>query len=172
MFEPGSGLETFGQIFTGMTFLLEISDEEFCDRGVIVDEKEFNGIAWQDFHGWPSVIITIPSISTNLAKCPSSLFFSPKPHAPSIRSINFCGRTRERNNPLAQRPKIPVPQEEALCFRANASSDRIELTGGAKFLVFVGDEFRVLLDKDFPRWPEIKLGRMIPEILAVDPCPD
>src|SRR5438477_12588081 len=110
MFEPGSGLETFGQIFAGMTFLLEISDEEFCDRGIIVDEKEFNGIAWQDFHGWPSVIITIPSISTNLAKCPSSVFFSQKPRAPSIRSINFCVAPENGTTLSRQWLKIPVPK--------------------------------------------------------------
>src|SRR5205807_4092103 len=84
MLEPGGGLKTFREVFAGVTLLFEVSDEKFRDGRVIVDEKEFNGIAWQDFHGWPSVIITIPSISTNLAKCPSSVFFSPK----AVRSID------------------------------------------------------------------------------------
>jgi hypothetical protein len=49
-FEPGGCLETFGEEFAGVALLLQISDQEFGDGWVIIDEEELDGIAGKDFH--------------------------------------------------------------------------------------------------------------------------
>src|SRR5437764_4635432 len=110
MLEPAGGLETFCEVFTGVTFLFEVGDEKFRDGRVIVDEEEFASVARQDFHWWAFVIISILIISTKLAKCPSSVFFSQKLRAPSIRSVNFCVAPENGTTLSRQWLKIPVPK--------------------------------------------------------------
>jgi hypothetical protein len=65
--EPLGGFESLGEELAGMAFLFEISDQELGDGGIIIDEKELDGIAGKDFHIGTSFIITITSISTILA---------------------------------------------------------------------------------------------------------
>src|ERR1051326_7019053 len=48
--EPSRGLETFGEVFAGVAFLLEIRDKKFRDRRVIIDKEKFGGIPGQHFH--------------------------------------------------------------------------------------------------------------------------
>jgi hypothetical protein len=50
-----------------VALLLQISDQEFGDGWVIINEEELDGIAGKDFHWLALSIITIITISTNLA---------------------------------------------------------------------------------------------------------
>ncbi len=47
MLEPGGSLETFGKVFAGVAFLLEIGREEFSDCRVIIDEEELSCVPVQ-----------------------------------------------------------------------------------------------------------------------------
>src|SRR5438445_9661749 len=49
-FEPGSGLETISQGIAGMTFLLEIGDEKFCNRRVIINDEELGAVSSNTVH--------------------------------------------------------------------------------------------------------------------------
>src|SRR5436190_7561262 len=55
---------------------------------------------------------------------------------------------------------------------SHACSHRVELPGGAKFLVLVCDEVGVFLDEGFSRWTEIELFGMIAEKFAMHAGPD
>jgi hypothetical protein len=57
VFEPGCCLETLGEIFAGVTFLLQVGNEEFGDCRVIIDEEELDSIAGKDFHRWLSLAL-------------------------------------------------------------------------------------------------------------------
>jgi hypothetical protein len=50
VFEPGGGLESFGEEFAGVAFLLQVGNQEFGDGWVIINEEEFNSIAGKEFH--------------------------------------------------------------------------------------------------------------------------
>src|ERR1700682_6498476 len=74
MLEPRCCLEALREVFACVAFLLEIGHEKFRDCWVVIDEQEFGGIPVQYFHWRKSSIMTITSISTNLAKLPAALF--------------------------------------------------------------------------------------------------
>src|SRR5947208_17118429 len=50
MCEPVSRLKSVGKGLAGVSLLLEIGDEEFSDRGVIIDDEELYGLAGEELH--------------------------------------------------------------------------------------------------------------------------
>jgi hypothetical protein len=44
-FEPGRGLEAFGQEFAGVSFLFEVGDEKLGDGWIVIDQEKLNGVA-------------------------------------------------------------------------------------------------------------------------------
>jgi hypothetical protein len=102
-FEPGGRFESLGEKFAGVSLLLEISDQELGDGGVVIDEKEFDGIAGKDFHIKNLIIISITSIALSLP--------TPFPVVPAIE--------RRRGRRVKGDPQLPF----------QARTDRVELAG-------------------------------------------
>src|SRR4051794_18022461 len=66
--QPLRSFESLGEELAGVALLFEIGNQELGDGGIVINEKELDGIAGKDFHIRISFIISITSISTILAK--------------------------------------------------------------------------------------------------------
>jgi SAM-dependent MidA family methyltransferase len=48
--EPGVRLETFGQGGTSVAFLSEVGGKELSNRRIVINDEEFDALAFKQFH--------------------------------------------------------------------------------------------------------------------------